>query len=132
MRIVTAFWIVCATACAASKPPLAAPSSLSVDPLSEVVAVPSGACPGMGDHFAMSANAVRQLLLNMEQTDTDHALAMQKCGGERQLAEQRQKQAEDAAEANAAWRTWAPVGGVVAFIIGAVVGGVVGSKMGEK
>lgn len=126
MRIVTAFWLVFVTACAASSPPPVAASRPAVDPLAEVIAIPRGACPGMDDHFAMSANAVRQLLLNMEQLDTDHAVALARCQGAAQLAAQRQKQAEDALSHGAWLAKWGfPLGlGVGATVVSLVAWGI--------
>jgi hypothetical protein len=122
MRIAMGFLLVCVTACAANSQAPVQASTLQVDPLSEVVPIPPGACLGLDDHFALSTNAVRALLVNMAETDTRHALALAKCSGAARVAEQRQKQAEDAAESNAWLARWGiPLGfGTGVFLTAAV------------
>jgi hypothetical protein len=126
MRIVMSCLLVCATACAPSSVPPVAASSLQVDPLAEVVPIPPGACLGLDDHFAMSTNAVRSLLVNMAETQTRHAVELAKCSGAARLAEQRQKQAEDAADRSAWLARWGlplgfAAGAAVATLVGAVL-----------
>lgn len=122
MRIAMGFWLVCVTACAANKPPPVAASLPQVDPLAEVIAIPPGTCLGLDDHFALSTNAVRHLLVNMAETDNRHAVELAKCSGRARAAETRARVAEEAAEEGEMWRRWGPiVGASIGLIVGAAV-----------
>lgn len=131
MRIVMACWLVCVTACAASSPRPVAASRPIVDPIAEVVAIPHDICPAFGGWYAMTEPGLRRLLVNLEQSDIDHAVELERCKGAAKLAEQRQKQAEDAAAQGAWLARWGfPLGfglGIgVAVLTGALFFGFVG------
>lgn len=132
MRIVTAFWLAFAPACANNRPPLPAPSSLSVDPLGEVIAIPPGACRGLDDHFAISANALRAMLVQDVERETQHKVELTQCLGGQFLAEAQRDRAMEAVEQAGWWHKWSPLliagGGFVGLVAGAALGVAIGGK----
>lgn len=102
MRIVTAFWLVCATACAASSTPPPAASLPVVNVESDVVVVPADVCPEYAGWLAMTTDAFIRDELQRIKAATEQRLALERCNGATRLAQQRQKQAEDAS-AQSAW-----------------------------
>lgn len=131
MRIAIICWTSCVIACAtnASLPP---PSSLQVDPLGEVIAIPPGSCLGLDDHFAMSTNAVRSLLVNMRETDTRHAIELATCSGAGRVLKHQLGEAVDALKATGWWQRWAPPLLALTAAVFSALGVVTGFSLGRK
>lgn len=133
MRIAMGFLLVCAASCAArNEPPLAAPTSLAVDPIAEVIAIPPGLCPGLDDHYAMTTAAVRQLLVNERNTEAQHAADLVGCQGTAKLAQARQKHAEDALAGAGWWQRYGPILAASGVVSGLIAGAAAGIIIGEK
>ncbi len=133
MRIAMGFLLVCAASCAArNEPPLAAPASLAVDPVAEIIAIPPGYCPGLDDHYALSTAAVRQLIMNERASQAQHAIDLAGCQGAAKLAEARQKNAEEALAVAGWWQRYGPILATSGVVLGLVVGGVGGVIIGGK
>lgn len=129
MRIVTACFLSCVIACApsASLPP---PSSLQVDPLGEVIAIPPGSC--LGFDYALTANAVRSLLLNMRMTETAHAVELATCAGASRVLRHQLGEAVDALKGAGWWQRWAPPLLALTAAVFSALGVVTGISLGRK
>jgi hypothetical protein len=90
--------------------------------LAEVTIIPPGACLGLDDHYALSTNALRQLLVNMQETETQHALDLAWCKGAARVADKRAEIAEHQIEEHAFWSRWGPmIGAAIGLVVGASV-----------
>ncbi len=114
-------------ACASSRPPLVAPSSLEVDPMVDFVEIPLKACPGYSFDFALSERGLRRLLTNDIRAQHEHALALATCQTRTEIAEAQAAFAIDAAK-TADW--WSRNGLLIGVIGGFITGGVVGVVVG--
>lgn len=112
-----------ATGCAHEyKQILPSSSPTNVDPLADIVPIPPGACLGLDDHFAISTNGVRALLLADRKRTADFSSVLAKCDEARQISEIRRASAEKSLSDGDFWRRWGVlIGGVLGFIGGAVV-----------
>lgn len=132
MTTTVAFWLVCVTACAVSRPPLAAPTSPSVDPERDVVLVSGKDCPRYGGWYAMTRDAVRQDETNRIAEQTQCRLTVAEAQGAQFLAERQRDQAVETAEHNAWWSRWGPPGIALGLIFGAIGGVAAGVAIGGK
>ncbi len=132
MRILLACYLASAPACAANRSQLPAPSSLAVDPLGEVIAIPPGTCRGLDDHFALSANALRAMLVQDVERETQHRLDLAQCMGSQFVAEAQRDRAIEAVEHAGWWHQWAPMLIAGASVVGLVAGAALGVAIGGK
>jgi hypothetical protein len=131
MKVAMSCYLICAIACAhQSSAPLAA--SMEVDPMAEIVAIPPGACLGLDDHFAMSTNAVRHMLVNQRAAETKHAVELEKCNGATRIAETQRDAAMVAAEHGEWWQRWGALLIASGLFAGAFAGGAVGFTLWRK
>jgi hypothetical protein len=108
------------------------PSSLQVDPLSDVIAIPPGACLGLDDHFAMSTNAVRSLLMNQRDTETRHALELNYCQNATKIANAQRDNAAKALEQAGWWQRWAVPLIAAGTLLGAGLGLATGASLVKR
>lgn len=106
-----------------SAPPAApAPASNRIDPLEDIFALPPGNCLGLDDHYVMSTMAVRMMLVNERERETQHALDVVGCKREAQIANARADAAEKDINSSAFWLRWGPiVGAGIGLVVGAAV-----------
>ena len=119
MRLVTICLIGCVISCAArSKPVSVAPESAPiVDPLADIVAIPPGLCPGLDDHYALTTNAVRQLLIYDREIETQHRLEMLDVKGDLALAELQRDRALEESKSAGWFAKWGLLVGLAGGLI---------------
>jgi len=93
----------------------------------DAVLIPPGACVGVAGEFALTQRGVRALLARQIETDTQHAIAIAQCSGDRRVVEAQRDSYQKAADSAGWWKRWAPlliVFGTAASALGGFVAGV--------
>lgn len=126
MRTSKSYWLSLVSAgflACASKPlePRAA-ASKPLDPLVELVEIPAVLCPHFANHFALSADGLREILRQEIQADTQHAVELEKCNGATRIEQSRRESAENALAHAQWWQRWGPLGVAIGVTLG-VLGG---------
>lgn len=98
-----------ATSCATIQNPTNSASQPAPEEM--IFAIQPGSCPGLDDHFAISTDGLRALLLRDRQLKTQHAIELAECFGARQIAEATRDQAVRELKRVDWWSRWG-------FIIG--------------
>lgn len=102
--------------------PVAASQPSEVDPLADVVAIPPGSCLGLDDHFAISTDGVKALLVSVREQETRAAVQVATCKRDARLALAHAEAIERDASSVAWWARWGPLfGAAIGVVVGASV-----------
>ena len=119
-------------ACASSKPPLPAPSSLWVEPELALRDIDEAKYPEFPDGYFISRTGL-QLHLEQDLADQQaHDLAVNTLNGVIRGLEQRVKTTIEDASRNAWWARWAPALILSVSTLAAIAAGILGFELGAR